>query len=69
MTAVASKAVAAAKGPLHALRGTGESEKMLKNAKTEYLNEIAAIAIVLLIIIMLATAIQFRLQKRWVNYD
>ena len=29
----------------------------------------AAIAIVLLIIIMLATAIQFRLQKRWVNYD
>ncbi|MGO4299425.1 carbohydrate ABC transporter permease [Leifsonia sp. RAF41] len=29
----------------------------------------AAIAIVLLIIIMVATAIQFRLQKRWVNYD
>src|SRR5919108_6073369 len=30
----ASRAVAAAKGPLHALRGTGEQEKMLKNAKT-----------------------------------
>ncbi|WP_431277965.1 carbohydrate ABC transporter permease [Leifsonia poae] len=29
----------------------------------------AAIAIVLLIIIMIATAVQFRLQKRWVNYD
>ena len=25
-----------AKGPLHAVRGTGEAEKMLKNAKTEY---------------------------------
>jgi ferritin-like metal-binding protein YciE len=39
LTAVASKAVAAAKGPLHALRGTGEAEKMLKNARTEYHNE------------------------------
>src|SRR5215211_4980695 len=39
VTSVASKAVAAAQGPLHALRGTGESEKMLKNAKTEYHNE------------------------------
>lgn len=29
----------------------------------------AAIAIVLLVIIMIATAIQFRLQKRWVTYD
>jgi multiple sugar transport system permease protein len=29
----------------------------------------AAIAIVLLAIIMVATAIQFRLQKRWVSYD
>ncbi|SCF27196.1 carbohydrate ABC transporter permease [Micromonospora mirobrigensis] len=29
----------------------------------------AAIAIVLLVIIMIATAIQFRLQRRWVNYD
>jgi ferritin-like metal-binding protein YciE len=32
-------AKAAAKGPLHALRGSGESEKLLKNAKTEYFNE------------------------------
>jgi ferritin-like metal-binding protein YciE len=39
MTAAATKAVAAAKGPLHALRGTGESEKQLKNAKDELWNE------------------------------
>jgi ferritin-like metal-binding protein YciE len=39
LTSVASKAVAAAKGPLHAIRGTGEAEKMLKNARTEYHNE------------------------------
>ena len=39
LTAVASKAVAAAQGPLHALRGTGQAEKMLKNARTEYHNE------------------------------
>jgi ferritin-like metal-binding protein YciE len=44
VTAAASKAVAAAKGPLHMLRGTGESEKMLKNAKTEYWNEFEEIA-------------------------
>jgi ferritin-like metal-binding protein YciE len=36
---VVAKATAAAKGPLHALRGDGEQEKMLKNAKTEYFNE------------------------------
>jgi ferritin-like metal-binding protein YciE len=41
---VANKAMAAAKGPLHALRGTGEQEKMLKNAKTEYFNEAEEIA-------------------------
>src|SRR4029079_1188222 len=35
VTAAATKAVAAAKGPLHALRGTGEAEKQLKNAKDE----------------------------------
>jgi ferritin-like metal-binding protein YciE len=40
----ASRAVAAAKGPLHALRGTGVQEKMLKNAKTEYFNEFEEIA-------------------------
>src|SRR5215218_7584085 len=44
VTSVASKAVSAAKGPLHALRGTGEQEKMLKNAKTEFWNEHEEIA-------------------------
>ena len=37
VTSVAGKAVSAAKGPLHAIRGTGENEKMLKNAKTRVL--------------------------------
>jgi ferritin-like metal-binding protein YciE len=36
--------MAAAKGPLHMLRGSGEREKMLKNAKTEYFNEHEEIA-------------------------
>src|SRR3954470_8062639 len=39
VTAVATKAVAAAKGPVHALRGTGTAEKLLKNVKTELWNE------------------------------
>ncbi|HET7573619.1 MAG TPA: DUF892 family protein [Solirubrobacterales bacterium] len=38
------KATAAAKGPLHAIRGDGAQEKMLKNAKTEYFNEHEEIA-------------------------
>jgi ferritin-like metal-binding protein YciE len=38
------KLQAAAKGPLHAIRGTGEQEKLLKNAKTEYWNEHEEIA-------------------------
>lgn len=38
-TAAATKAIAAAKGPVHTLRGTGEAEKLLKNAKTELWNE------------------------------
>jgi len=38
------KLQAAAKGPLHAIRGSGEMEKMLKNAKTEYFNEHEEIA-------------------------
>ena len=38
-TAAATKAMAAAKGPMHVLRGTGEAEKLLKNAKTELWNE------------------------------
>ena len=41
---VIGKAMAAAKGPLHAVRGDGEQEKMLKNAKTEYFNEHEEIA-------------------------
>ena len=40
----ANKAVAAAQGPLHMIRGTGEAEKMLKNAKTEFFNEAEEIA-------------------------
>lgn len=36
--------VAAAKGPLHAIRGTSDQEKLLKNAKTEYFNEHEEIA-------------------------
>jgi ferritin-like metal-binding protein YciE len=38
------KAMAVAKGPLHMVRGSGEQEKMLKNAKTEYFNEHEEIA-------------------------
>ena len=40
----ANKIVATAKGPLHALRGNSEAEKMLKNAKTEYFSEHEEIA-------------------------
>jgi ferritin-like metal-binding protein YciE len=39
-----AKAKSLAKGPLHMVRGTGEAEKMLKNAKTEYFNEHEEIA-------------------------
>ena len=38
------KAKALAKGPLHAVRGTGAAEKMLKNAKTQYCSEHEEIA-------------------------
>lgn len=38
------RAKALAKGPLHAARGVGEAERMLKNAKTEYSNEHEEIA-------------------------
>jgi ferritin-like metal-binding protein YciE len=44
VTEVASKAAVKAKGPLHAIRGTGEQEKMLKNAKTQYSEEHEEIA-------------------------
>lgn len=36
---VVAKTKAVAKGPVHALRGSGEQETMLKNAKTQYFNE------------------------------
>ncbi len=42
--AAAQKAIAATKGPLHAIRGTSEPETMLKNAKTEFFNEAEEIA-------------------------
>ena len=41
---LANRAVAAAKGPAHFLRGTGEQEKLLKNAKSQYWNEFEEIA-------------------------
>jgi ferritin-like metal-binding protein YciE len=41
---LAGRGVALAKGPLHALRGTSEEEKLLKNAKTEYSEEHEEIA-------------------------
>jgi|SRR5665213_794552 len=40
----AQKTMALAQGPLHALRGTGEDEKQLKNAKSEYASEAEEIA-------------------------
>jgi len=39
-----ARAIAAAKGPLHAIRGTSEPERMLKNAKSEYADEHEEIA-------------------------
>jgi ferritin-like metal-binding protein YciE len=38
------KAKAAAQGPLHAVRGAGEQEKMLHNARAEYADEAQEIA-------------------------
>jgi ferritin-like metal-binding protein YciE len=38
------QATAALKGPVHALRGKGEEERLLKNAKTEYSEEAEEIA-------------------------
>jgi ferritin-like metal-binding protein YciE len=40
----AQRAVAMAQGPMHAIRGTGDEEKQLKNAKTEYASEAEEIA-------------------------
>ncbi|HEY8582177.1 MAG TPA: DUF892 family protein [Capillimicrobium sp.] len=44
VASVAKKGVSLAKGPMHMIRGTGENEKMLKNAKTEFFNEHEEIA-------------------------
>lgn len=41
---VLGKAKAAAQGPLHAVRGSGEQERMLNNARTEYQEEAWEIA-------------------------
>ncbi|HUA75819.1 MAG TPA: DUF892 family protein [Solirubrobacteraceae bacterium] len=41
---LAGRAAALAQGPLHAIRGTGEQEKMLKNAKSEFADEHEEIA-------------------------
>jgi Domain of unknown function (DUF892) len=41
---LARRGVAALQGPVHMLRGTGEQEKLLKNAKTEYQDEAEEIA-------------------------
>jgi ferritin-like metal-binding protein YciE len=41
---VVGKAKAAAQGPLHAVRGSGEQERMLRNARTEYEQEAHEIA-------------------------
>jgi ferritin-like metal-binding protein YciE len=43
-TSAAKKGVSLAKGPLHMIRGTGDAEKLLKNAKTELFNEFEEIA-------------------------
>jgi ferritin-like metal-binding protein YciE len=42
--AFARKSVAALQGPVHALRGTGEAEKLLRNARTELKEEVEEIA-------------------------
>jgi ferritin-like metal-binding protein YciE len=44
VTSAARKGVALAKGQLDTIRGTGEAEKQLKNAKTELFNEVEEIA-------------------------
>jgi ferritin-like metal-binding protein YciE len=39
VASLVGKATAVAKGPLHAVRGAGQQEKMLKNAKTQFTAE------------------------------
>jgi ferritin-like metal-binding protein YciE len=40
----ATRAAALAQGPLHLVRGTGDQEKLLRNARTEYQGEAEEIA-------------------------
>ncbi len=53
---VVGKAKAAVQGPLHAVRGTGEQETMLRNARTEFQEEAHEIA-TYTVIDSLATAV------------
>jgi ferritin-like metal-binding protein YciE len=53
---VVGKAKAAAQGPLHAVRGSGEQDKMLRNARSEYQEEAHEIA-TYTVIDSLATAV------------
>ncbi len=39
VASLVGKATAVAKGPLHAVRGDGQQERMLKNAKTQFVSE------------------------------
>jgi ferritin-like metal-binding protein YciE len=50
------KAKAAAQGPLHAMRGAGEQEKMLHNARAEYADEAEEIATYMVIDSLATTA-------------
>ena len=56
VSGVLGKAKAAAQGPLHAVRGSGEQERMLHNARTEYQEEAWEIA-TYTVIDSLATAV------------
>jgi ferritin-like metal-binding protein YciE len=56
IAAKVGKAKAAAQGPLHALRGSGEQGKMLHNARVQYQNEAHEIA-TYLVIDSVATAV------------
>jgi ferritin-like metal-binding protein YciE len=56
VSGMVGKAKAAAQGPLHAVRGSGEQERMLRNARTEYQEEAHEIA-TYTVIDSLATAV------------
>jgi len=56
VSGIVGKAKAAAQGPLDAVRGSGEQEKMLRNARTEYQEEAHEIA-AYTVIDALATAV------------